>query len=88
MTPYRERTRVAGFDSLGNLADSARVVAIADSTMGVSADMSRGYETASFTRDPRGFLIARQPGDRSTLGGGGLVWVGRDGDALVIYRYQ
>ena len=78
----------AGYDALGFLVDSARVVAIADSTIRLTAEESMQYVTGTFIRAPDGFLVARVPNDPNRRGGGALVWVGKGSDARVIYFYQ
>jgi hypothetical protein len=87
-TPFLERTADAGFDAARNLVDSARIIAIADSTMRLTPEQSEYYITATFTRGPGGYLLTRSPNLPGRSGGGALVGVGEDGDAQVIYFTQ
>ena len=43
---------------------------------------------SSFVRHHEGVLVSLLPRRRDTVGGGGLVWVDRDGCLMVLKRYE
>lgn len=92
----REQTRQASDRS--DSTDQARlVVPVTDSSVVVASAISALQNTVKsvpplrvsrFVRQPDGTLVTMMAADQRVLGGGGVVWVPREGAAIVLLRYE
>ncbi|HST61935.1 MAG TPA: hypothetical protein VLK84_24755 [Longimicrobium sp.] len=72
-------------DCMAPEPDSATAVAAALTAL---ADPDRPLRLSSFVRHHEGMLVSALPADARVLGGGGLVWVDRDGCVVVLNQYE
>lgn len=84
-------------NSRGDATEQGRVVVpMTDSGAVVSSAIAALQNTAKpmplrvsrFIRQPDGTLVTVIPADQRTLGGGGVIWVPREGPAIVLSHYE